>query len=127
MLEERRRSSVLGIVALKSARVRGCYGSDEVRVFTIALLDAPPPRIARQVGIGRADDDPSAFARMKALARFGFFDLGYFLHELGIPRFAEADGLRKCGGGERLIASPAGRSAEREPMQAFDLAGETQA
>ncbi len=59
------------------------------------------------------------------VARFPAFDRGDFLKQIGIPGFAEADGLRELRGRQRLeaaVAFPSAGTAEGDAMQSFEMA-----
>ena len=59
------------------------------------------------------------------VSRFPAFERCDFLEQVGIPGFAETDGLRKLRGRKRLqaVAFPSAGAAERHAVQSFEMSG----
>src|ERR1019366_7877672 len=137
VLHERSGTPIMWIISLKPAHERDCHGSGEVGIFAEGFLASAPARIARQIGIGRADDDALAAAvltsasgreevlALKNVARFVGFNRGGLLQQIRVPGFAEPDRLRKLRRRQGLeaVTLPAAGTSVGNAAQAFDVSG----
>ena len=85
-------------VSLEAADGRHAHAADEVRILAEGLLGAPPPRVARDVEVGRQ--------RLVRAARAGLGGDGgvHALHQAGVEGGRQADRLREARPLARRVA-----------------------
>ena len=123
VLQQRRRLPVARVVALQAAREGGRERADVEGVLAVHLLGAAPARVAREVGVGRAHDDPGAVVlrALEEVARLLRLLRRHAPDELGIPGGAEAVGLGELRRRRRVAAAPVARPALRDAVVALDV------
>ena len=97
--------------------------ADEERVLAVHLLGPAPARVAGEVGVGSADDEPRAVVlpALKQVPRLVRLLRGHAADEVGVPRGAEAVGLRELGGRGRVALAPVARTALGDAVVALDV------
>ena len=123
VLQERGRLPVAWVVALQTPSERDGQRASVEGVLAVDLLGAAPARVAREVGVRRAYDQagPLVLPALVEIARL----LGLLGRdppdELGIPRRAEAVGLRELRRRGGIAAAPVARPALRDTVVALDV------
>src|SRR5208283_1905750 len=135
MLHQRSRQPVPRVIPLQTFR-EGCrHRPREICVFPERLFTAAPPRIPRQIRVGRTHHNSHSSMLVASLIhrklrvgiervpRFIPFHTGHLPQQIRVPCFCQSDRLRKLRGRQRLqpFSSPSPRASQRHAVQSFDV------